>query len=70
MFALPRGPITVLHEIASGIREDHVAHRLVVFDIAGAAAEMAIERFGDGLLQLVTRHRRLSPAAPAAPGPR
>jgi hypothetical protein len=26
------------------VREDHVAHRLVIFDVAGAAAEMAIER--------------------------
>ena len=58
------------HEIAVRIGEDHVAHRLVIFDVAGAAAEMAVERLGDRLVEVGPRHRRLAPAAPAAPGPR
>src|ERR1700736_6639796 len=39
-------------EIAFRIGQDHVPHRLMIFDVAGTAAEMAVERVGDGFLQL------------------
>src|SRR5271170_6143321 len=46
-------------EVARRIGQDHVAHRLVVFDVAGAAAEVAVQRQGDSLLEIRPRDRRL-----------
>ena len=40
-----------------GIGKDHVANRLMVTDISGAAAEMTVEGFGDRRLKLGSRHR-------------
>src|ERR1700730_5843287 len=45
------------YEIAMRIGENYVAHSLVIFDITGAAAKMAVERFSDGPLELGARHR-------------
>ena len=59
--ALPPARSLVRREIAFGIGQDHIAHGLVIFDVAGAAADMAVERLGDG----VSRDRR----APPAPSP-
>ena len=53
----PRLGSLVRHEIAFRVSQDHVAHRLVVFDIAGAAAEVTVERIGDGLLEFGAFHR-------------
>src|SRR5690349_16198591 len=49
-------------EIAFGIRQDHIPHGLVVFDVAGAAAEVTVERFGDGAFEIGALHRRLGQA--------
>src|SRR6267142_3886705 len=49
----------VLYQIAFGIREDHVTHGLMVLDIAGAAADVPVEGFRDGFLQLGAWHRFL-----------
>ena len=46
-------------EIASRIGQDHVTHRLVIFDVAGATAQVAVERLGNGLLEIRARHRLL-----------
>ena len=46
-------------EIACRIGQDHVAHGLVIFDVAGAAAQVAVERLGNGLLEIGARHRLL-----------
>ena len=51
----PRGSVD---EIAFGVGQDHVAHGLVIFDVAGAAAEVAVERLGDQAFEAVARHRR------------
>src|SRR5215216_3887637 len=58
---MPRSPgrSLVRCEIAFGIRQDHIPHGLVVFDVTGAAAEMAIERFGDGVFEISALHGRL-----------
>ena len=54
-------------KVALRIGQDHVAHRLVIFDVAGAAAEMAVER----LARWSSRDRRAprasSPDVRAAP---
>src|SRR4051812_30379644 len=52
MSPCPRAGSLVRYEIAFGVRQDHVAHGLMIFDIAGATAEVSVERFGDGLLEL------------------
>ena len=49
-------------EIAHRIGQDHVPHGLVVFDVASAAAEVAVQRLGDGLLEIGARDRRLRQA--------
>src|ERR1700676_2841771 len=46
-------------EIAFRIGQDHVPHRLVMFDVAGTAAQMAVERVGDGFFQFRTLDRCL-----------
>src|SRR5262249_52740544 len=46
-------------EIASRISKNHGTHRLVIFDVTGATAQMAIERLGDSLLEIRSRHRLL-----------
>src|SRR5262249_39569302 len=38
------------------IGENHVAHGLMIFDVAGAAAEVTVERLGDGFLKLGARN--------------
>src|SRR4051812_3492580 len=43
-------------EIASRVGQDHVAHRLVIFNVAGATAQMAVKRLDNGLLEVGTRH--------------
>ena len=48
--------LSALDKVALRIGQDHVAHRLVIFHIAGAAAEVAIKRLGDGLLEIGTQH--------------
>ena len=48
-----------LGQIASRIRQDHGAHGLVVFDVTGAAAQVAVERLGDGLIEVGPRDRLL-----------
>src|SRR5450432_1423983 len=47
----PRGRSLDGRKIALGISEDHIPHRLVIFDVAGTAAEVAVERVSDGGLQ-------------------
>src|SRR5829696_1733131 len=61
---MPRSPARSLAgcEIAFGIRQDHIPHGLVVFDVAGAAADMAIERFSDGVFEIGALHGRLGQA--------
>jgi len=44
-------------QIALGIGEDHVADRLVIFDVAGAAADVSVERLSNRLFERGTRHR-------------
>ena len=39
------------------IGKNYVAHSLVIFDITGAAAKVAVERFSYGPLELEARHR-------------
>ena len=39
--------IVLLTQIAIGIGENNVTHRLVVFDVAGATAEVAVESLSD-----------------------
>src|SRR5262245_12887057 len=46
-------------EIASRIGENHGADGLVVFDVAGAAAQMTVKRLSNGLLKVRPRHRLL-----------
>ena len=55
-------PDSLLDEIACGIGQDHVTHGLVIFDVAGAAAQVAVERLGDGLLEIGARHTLLRQA--------
>src|SRR5262245_50931278 len=55
-------PGSGLRQIATGVRQDHGAYRLVIFDVARAAAQMTIQRFGDGLLEIGPRHRLLRQA--------
>src|SRR5437588_13131111 len=43
-------------KITLRIGEDHIAHRLMIFDVARATAEMAVQRLGDGFLKLGARH--------------
>jgi hypothetical protein len=54
----PRLHSPVRREIAFGIRKDHVSYRLVVLDVAGAAAKVTVERIGDGLLEFGAVDRR------------
>jgi len=42
--------------IAVWIGQNHVAHGLVIFDVAGATAQVSVERLGDGLLEVGPRH--------------
>src|SRR5215510_990821 len=44
-------------EITSWIGQNHVAHGLVIFDVAGAAAQVSVECLGNGLLEFGPRHR-------------
>src|SRR6266436_2880953 len=46
-----------LQEVAIRIGQDHVPHGLMIFDVAGATADMAVERLSDGFLKLGTCHR-------------
>src|SRR6476661_3061542 len=55
----PRVRSLVRHQIAFGIREDHVTYRLVILDVAGATAEVAIERLGNRSFEIGARHRLL-----------
>lgn len=52
----------MLAEVALRIRKNHVAHGLVIFDVAGAAAKMTIERIEDRFLDIGARHGRLRQA--------
>src|SRR5258708_7069086 len=52
----------VRHEIALGICEDHVTNRLMIFDVAGAAADVSVERLSNGLFEFSPRHRRFGEA--------
>jgi len=38
------------------IGQNHLAHRLVIFDVTGAAAEMTVERLGNGLFKICAGH--------------
>src|SRR5260370_4386746 len=49
----PRRP---LNQITFRIGENHVTHGLVVFDVAGTAADVPVERLRDRVLKLGTRH--------------
>ena len=42
----------VLDKVALRISQDYVADRLVIFDVACTAAEVTVQRFGDGLLEI------------------
>src|SRR6267142_7061511 len=55
----PRARSLVRHQVAFGIREDHVMHGLMVLDIAGATAEVAIEGLGNRFFEIGARHRLL-----------
>src|SRR5262249_62348634 len=44
-------------EITSWIGQNHVAYGLVIFDVAGTAAQVSVERLGNGLLEFGPRHR-------------
>src|SRR6516165_1642422 len=44
-------------EITSWIGQNHGAHGLVIFDVAGAAAQVPVERLGNGLFEFGPRHR-------------
>src|SRR5262249_5740077 len=44
-------------EITSWIGLNHGAHGRVIFDVAGAAAQVPVERLGNGLLEVGPRHR-------------
>jgi hypothetical protein len=44
-----------LDQVALRVGENYVAHRLAIFDVTGAAAEMAVERLGNGFLKLGAR---------------
>src|SRR5262249_49856286 len=44
-------------EITSWIGLNHGAHGLVIFDVAAAAAQVSVERLGNGLLEVIPRHR-------------
>src|SRR3954469_21851305 len=48
-----------LRQVASRIRQDHGAHGLVVLDVTGAATQVAVERLGDGLVEVGPRDRLL-----------
>src|SRR6185436_6324855 len=54
----PRASSLARREIAFGIGQDHITHGLVVFDVSGTAADVAVERLGDGSLKFGTLHRR------------
>src|SRR3954454_22733992 len=62
MSLCPHAWSLVRYQIAFGIREDHVTHGLMILDIAGAAAEVPVEGFSDGFLQLGACHRLLCQA--------
>jgi hypothetical protein len=36
------------------IGKNHVTHRLMIFDVAGAAAQKPVVRFGNGLFEVTT----------------
>ena len=38
------------------VGQNHVTHRLVIPDVTGAAAEVAIERLANGLFKVGARH--------------
>src|ERR1700722_3671361 len=61
-FGFHGGPGHALGQVALRIGQDHVADGLVIFDVAGATAQMAVERFENGFLELATRHRLQSQA--------
>src|SRR5262245_33212849 len=46
-----------LRQIAPGIRQDHGADGLVIFDVTRAAAQMTVERLGNRFLEISPRHR-------------
>jgi hypothetical protein len=52
-------PLDLREEIASRIGQDHVAHGLVIPDVAGATAQVTVERLGNRLLEIWSRHRLL-----------
>src|SRR6516164_6382112 len=58
----PRTRSLARQQVTIGIGEDHVAHGLVIFDVPGATAEVAVERLGNRSLKLLARHRRLRQA--------
>src|ERR1700723_1032509 len=49
-------------QVTSGVGEYHGPDRLVVFDVAGAAAKMTVERLADRGVELGACHRRLCQA--------
>src|ERR1700682_4053638 len=59
MSRCPRARSLVRHEIALGIRKDHIAYGFMIFDIAGATADVPIERFRNRVLEFGAFHRRL-----------
>ena len=51
-----RASVGALDQVALRVGDDHGAHRLVIFDVAGTAAEMAVECLRDGLFEMGARH--------------
>src|ERR1700733_1647805 len=62
MIDVSRHQKIVLAQIALWIGQNHVAHSLVIFDIAGAAAEMAVKSFQDRLVEVGAWHLRFRQA--------
>src|SRR6185295_790640 len=46
-----------LDQVALRVGKNDVAHGLVIFDVPGAAAQMAVERLGNGVFEIAARHR-------------
>jgi hypothetical protein len=54
-----RAALLSLDQVTLRIGKNHIAHRLMIFDVAGATAEMAVERLGNGILKIGARHAGL-----------
>src|ERR1700719_1029116 len=51
--------VLLCQQIPSWLRQDDVTDRLVIFDVAGAAAKVSIERLGNCFLEIRPRDRLL-----------